>query len=362
MVKKDKLNLLKEISEVKGVSGFEVPATLYVKKYLKDCVSEFDYDNLGSLISVKKSKKKNAPKILFTAHIDEVGFIVSKIEENGYIKFEPIGGWWGHVALAQRYIITTADGKEYLGVTGSKPPHGMGMDERSKVLDIKHMFLDIGVKNKKEVLDLGINVGDVITPDSKFATLANPRFLLGKAWDDRICVAATMEMLKDLKNEELNCDLYVASTVQEEVGLRGAKTATYRVKPDIGIALDVTMSNDLPGSSGNDTKLGSGIALSIMDRSVIAHNGLRHFVEKICKENKIPYTLDVLPAGGTDSGEIHKSFDGIINMTISIPCRYFHSHISVIDLEDYNNLVKVITLISKKVDSKVLKELREFKK
>ena len=105
-----------------------------------------------------------------------------------------------------------------------------------------------------------------------------------------------------------------------------------------------------------------GIALSIMDRSVIAHNGLRQFVEKICKENKIPYTLDVLPAGGTDSGEIHKSFDGIINMTISVPCRYFHSHISVVDLEDYNNLVKVITLISKKIDSKVLKELREFKK
>jgi len=150
--------------------------------------------------------------------------------------------------------------------------------------------------------------------------------------------------------------------VQEEVGLRGAKTTTHRVKPDIGIALDVTMSNDLPGSAGNDTKLGSGIALSIMDRSVIAHNGLRKLVEKICKENKIPYTLDVLPAGGTDSGEIHKSFDGIINMTISIPCRYFHSHISIIDLEDYNNLVKVITLISKAIDSKVLKDLREFKK
>lgn len=362
MVKKDKLNLLKEISEVNGVSGFEIEATRFVKKFLNDCVDEFDYDNIGSLISLKKSGKKNAPKVLFTAHIDEVGFMISKIEENGYLKFEPVGGWWGHVALAQRYIVTTSSGKKFLGVTGSKPPHGMGNEERSKVLDIKNMFLDIGVTSKKEVLDLGINVGDIMTPDSKFATLANPRFLLGKAWDDRICVAATMEMLRDLKEEQLDCDLYVASTVQEEVGLRGAKTATYRVKPDIGIALDVTMSNDLPGSSGNDTKLGSGVALSVMDRSVIGHNGLRHFVEKICQDNKIPYTLDVLPVGGTDSGEIHKSFDGVINMTISIPCRYFHSHISVVDIEDYNNLVKVITLIVKKVNAKVLKELKESKK
>lgn len=362
MEKKEKLKLLKQISEVNGVSGFEVEATRFVKNYLSDCNLEFDYDNLGSLIALKKSKKKNAPKILFTAHIDEVGFMVSKIEESGYLKFEPVGGWWGHVALAQRYIITTSTGKEFLGVTGSKPPHGMGMDERSKVLELKNMFLDIGVKSKKEALDLGINVGDIITPDSKFATLANPRFLLGKAWDDRICVAATMEMLKDLSKEELSCDLYVASTVQEEVGLRGAKTVTYRVKPDIGIALDVTMSNDLPGTNGNDTKLGSGIALSIMDRSVIGHTGLKSYVEKICKDNKIPYTFDVLPAGGTDSGEIHKSFDGIINMTISIPCRYFHSHISVVDIEDYNNLVKVISLIVKNLDQKVLTKLKDSKK
>lgn len=361
MIEKERLKLLKEISEVPGISGYEKEATRVFKKHVENVVDEISYDNLGSIIATKKGD--DSVKCLFTAHIDEIGFLVTEILKSGFLKVQPVGGWWGHVLLSQRMTIINNAGKKFTGVVGSKPPHGMTMEERSKVLGVKDIYIDLGVKDKAAVEKLGIRVGDQVVPYSEFEVLNDKNYLLGKAWDDRICVAAIIEMLNNIKDSKLNCEVYGAGTVQEEVGLRGAKTTTYKVKPDIAIALDVTKSYDIPGSSdAREPKLGTGIALSIMDSSVIGHRGLINYVEDLCKKHKIAYTFDLMDAGGTDSGEMHKSYDGIINMTISLPCRYFHSHSSIVHLEDYKNLVKLLTEFVKSMSPKVLEELKESKK
>ena len=182
------------------------------------------------------------------------------------------------------------------------------------------------------------------------------------AIDDRYGCFLGVELLKALKDVELDVDLYVGVSVQEEVGLRGARTSTYKVKPDIAIAIDVSMSYDVPGSSKGESKLGKGVALSLMDSSVIAHRGLFKLLKDICKEKNIPFTHDSLVAGGTDSGEINKSFDGVINMTLSLPCRYFHSHNSVVNLKDYNACIDLLTEFVTRLDKDVLEELKNYKK
>jgi endoglucanase len=354
------LEFLKKISETDGISGHEKEVAKLIKKELSSSTDKIEFDNLGSIICYQNGKK-NAPTILMSGHMDEVGFLVSRIEKNGFLRLQPIGGWWPHVVLAEVVNVETQDGKIYFGVIGAQPPHGMSAEARKQVMDIKDMYLDMGVKDAKQIEEMGIKVGDPITPYTQFRVLNDGKSLLGKAWDDRIGAAIGVETLKRMKSIPHEANLVFAGTVQEEVGLRGAKTASYHVKPDIAFALDVTMSYDLPGSPDNPTKLGAGVALSIMDGSVIAHRGLFELVEQIAKEKHIKYTYDLLTAGGTDSGEIHKQYDGIITMTISLPCRYFHSHVSIINIDDYYAAVDLMCAIAEKIDSKTLQQLKESK-
>lgn len=345
MTQEERLQLLKEVSEVRGISGHEKEVSRLIKRHLEGVADHFEYDNLGSTVAHLNKRDPKKPTVLLTAHMDEIGFLVSAIEESGFLRINPVGGWWGHVIPAHEFIIKTREGKEYFAVSGAQPPHGMPPERRKQVMEIKDMYLDLGVNNKKDVEAMGIRIGDTVTPHQHFRVLQNGTALLGKAWDDRVAVAVGIELMKRLKGRDLGVNFVFAGTVQEEVGLRGAGTAAYLVKPDIAFATDVTMSYDLPGSPNNETKLGSGVALSLMDASVIAHRGLVDFVEKIAKEKEIKHTFDMLTAGGTDSGAIHKQFDGIINMTISLPCRYFHSHVSIIDLRDYEATVDLLEAV-----------------
>jgi len=359
-MKKEDLRILKQLSEVNGVSGNEIEVAKLVKKELEPVVDKIEFDNLGSIIATKNGPK-NGPTVLMAGHMDEVGFLVSLIEKNGMIRLHPIGGWWNHVILAEVMQVVTRDGKIYFGVIGAQPPHGMPPEARAKVLETKSLYLDMGVESAKDIEKLGIRVGDQVVPHTEFRVLNDGKTLLGKAWDDRIGVAVGIEVMKRLKDEELGCTVAFAGTVQEEVGLRGARTASHLVNPDIAFAIDVTMSHDLPGSPENPTKLGSGVALSVLDGSVIAHRGLFAFVEDIAKENKVKYTYDMLTAGGTDSGEIHKQHDGVITMTLSLACRYFHSHTSLIHYDDYEAAVNLLVNVIKGINSDKLTKLRESK-
>ncbi len=352
--------LLKEISEVNGVSGFEKEATRVVKKYFNESCDEIKYDNLGSIVGKKVGNEKG-PKILLTGHIDEVGFLVKSIDNDGFIRVHPLGGWWAHVILAQKVMITTRSGKKVFGVFGAEPPHGMGPEARNKVKDAKDLYIDLGVKNKQEVEELGVQVGDPICPLTEFRRMNNPKYLYGKAWDDRIAVASIIETLNNLKGVNHPNVVYGAATVQEEVGLRGAKTVANMVHPDVAIAIDVTMCYDLPTIKDGEAKLGTGVALSLYDHSVIAHSGLVKFMENICKEQNIPFTYDGLAAGGTDSGELHKVYDGVVNMTLSLPCRYFHSHSSIVHEDDLDATVRLLTEFIKRLDSAALEEIKKDK-
>lgn len=357
---KKEFELLKKLSEVDGISGHEHNVAKLIRNEAEQYVDEVNYDNLGSLIMIKKGEA-NEPTIMLAAHMDEVGFVVSKIEDRGYLRIHPIGGWWPHVVLAEMMTVETSDGKKYLGVTCAEPPHGMPREKRNTVLDIKDVYIDMGVKDKSEIEKLGIKIGDTVTPKMDFHVLNDGKTLLGKAWDDRIGAAVIIEVLKRLSSLKTKSTVAGVFSTQEEVGLRGAKTSSYQINPDIAFAIDVTMSYDSPTSPKNDTVLGNGVALSILDGSVIAHRGLFDFVEKIAKEHNVKYTYDLLTAGGTDSGEIHKQRSGVITMTLSLPCRYFHSHVSLIDYDDYQQAVELVYQVVKTIDKDVLNQLKMSK-
>ena len=360
MNEQERLAFLKEISEVNGISGNEIEVSKVFEKHAAPYADTIDHDQLGCVFAYQHGEE-GQPTVMICGHMDEVGFLVSRIEDSGLLRLHPVGGWWNHVVLAEVMTVKTRDGREYTGVIGAQPPHGLPPEMRAKVLETKDLYLDMGVTDRKMIEELGIRVGDTVTPYTEFRVLNDGKTLLGKAWDDRLGMAIALEVLQNLHGTAHKANYVAVGTVQEEVGLRGARTAAYHVHPDIAFATDVTMSYDLPGSPNNPTKLGSGVALSIMDGSVIAHRGLFDFVEKIAKEKGVKYTYDMLTAGGTDSGEIHKQFDGIINMTISLPCRYFHSHVSLIHIDDYKAAVELMTEVIKAIDNGALQALKESK-
>jgi len=345
-------NRLMELSMLNGVPGNERQVREYMKQEMagKATVS---FDNLGSVIG-EKVGNKNGPKIMVAGHMDEVGFLVTTITDEGYVKFTPAGGWWSQVMLAQQMTITTSSGKEVRGVIGAKAPHILTPEERKKPVDMKAMYLDLGVENKEEAVKLGIKPGDMITPFIEAIALANKKYLLGKAWDNRVGCAAAMEVLDDLKDHD---NIYYAvGTVMEEVGLRGAKTATNKILPDIGIALDTTIAFDFPGGDKN-TELGKGVGIVFKDGSMVGHKGLRDFTIKCAEEHNIPYQLTYLNSGGTDGGAMHMTASGVPSIALCIPVRYLHSHTSIMHKDDYDAMVKLVKVMVSKLDKETVKEV-----
>ena len=353
------LKFLEEMTMAKGISGFEKGASRVMKKYLAEGADEIFYDNIGSIIGHKKGTTDL--KVAITGHIDEIGFVVKEIDDKGYIKVHPVGGWMGQTIPAHTCTITTREGKEIVGIFGSIPPHGKGPEARNKVTAPGDSFLDIGVASKEEAVALGIRIGDPICPRSEFLQLANPKYLMAKAWDDRVGAAIATDVMRNLKGVETAANIYCCGTVQEEVGLRGAKTVAQMIQPDIAFSVDVCFSYDLPEGKQNDVKLGCGVTLGVMDGSVIAHTGLLKEMEKICEELEIHYVRDVLPFGGTDSGEMHKVGAGVVNMTLSIPSRYMHSHRTIIHEDDYDATVKALTEFCKRITPALYEEIKKDK-
>lgn len=349
------LKMMEDFCQADGPSGAEKEATRVMKSYLEGYCDEISYDTLGSIIGLKKGSG-NGPKLMLAGHIDEIGFTVKKIEDNGFLRVNSLGGWWPHVLLAQPLVITTKSGSKINGLIGCQAPHGMSAKVRDKVMELKDMFVDLGVSSNKEVAELGIEIGDYITPKSEFVVMNNPNYIMAKAWDDRVGALIATEVVRNLKGIDHECDVYAVGSVQEEVGLRGAKTTAYVVDPDVAIALDVTIADDYPGGD-NNCKEGAGVTLSVQDGSVLGHRGLLNYLKGLCEELELTYQYDMLTAGGTDSGEIHKARSGVVTVTISIPARYIHSHRGIIHRKDYCDTVSLITEFAKRLDSKILQDL-----
>ena len=345
-------------SNLNGISAHEEKIAEAIKKSLNNLPNLiFERDGLGSLAVIKKTNP-NAPTISFTCHMDEVGFMVTKIDKYGFIKFSPIGGWWGHVVLGQVLTITTSDGKEIKGVVGSTPPHLLSNEKMKTVIKISDMFLDIGASKKEEVLKIGINIGDQITPCVTPWQTVNKDRIFAKAHDNRASVVAGIEVMKALENIDHESNVIFVASVQEEVGLRGAKTSSFKWTPDVAFAIDVTIAHDTPGVKDRSSEINTGAALSMFDSYIIANPKLFKMVEKIAKKYKIDYTYDSLVAGGTDAGEIHMAKDGVITMTLSIPSRYMHSHYSMVSAHDVQAVVDVIVNFIKDFNQEKLSSLK----
>ena len=284
---KNSVELLKALTDVDGIAGHEMTVKSLMHDYLNPISDEIIEDNLGGIFG-KKNAVNSSKSLMVAGHLDEIGFVVTKIDEQGYLKFTPIGGWWNQVMLSQKVTITTDEGKKIRGIIGSKPPHVLSPEERKKTVDIKDMYIDIGVKSKKEAEQFGIELGNMITPYSEFEALANNKYLTAKAFDNRYGCALAIDVLDNLKNEQIDIDLYAGANVQEEVGLRGAKVAANTIKPDLAIAVDVAVAYDTPGLSQlSETALGEGPVVIIMDASNVGHVGLTKHIKQIAKQHNI---------------------------------------------------------------------------
>ncbi|MEA3318355.1 MAG: M42 family metallopeptidase [Bacteroidota bacterium] len=329
--------LLKNISETPGVSGFEKPIRDLILNEIKDLVDDIKIDNLGNIIALKKGE--NNKKLMIAAHMDEIGFIVSHIDDNGFLRFHPLGGFDPKTLTSQRVIV---HGKEsVVGVMGSKPIHVMKPEERKKIVEIDDYFIDLGLE-KKEVEKL-ISVGDPITRDRELIKMGN--CYNGKSLDNRISVYILIEVLKSLKNIKIPYDTYAVFTVQEELGIRGAQVAAQSIQPDFGMGLDTTIAFDVPGSLAHEqvTRLGEGTAIKIMDSSAIADYRMVKYMKKVAEDNKIKWQAELLPAGGTDTANIQRmTKEGAITGAISIPTRHIHQVVESVNDSDVEESIKLL--------------------
>lgn len=354
------IEFLKQIAQAFGPSSFESDVRTLFANEVKGYADDVSTCGLGSIIA-RKTGTSESPRVMIAGHIDEIGFMVNDVTKDGFIKFNPIGGWWGHVILGQKVIIRTRNGKDIIGVIGAKAPHILTPEERDKVLKPENMFIDVGsYEDYNAVKKLGIQPGDPIVPYSEFHILGDGRLLMAKAWDDRIGTAVAIEVLRSLKGVKHPNTVFAVGTTQEEVGLRGAGSSAYEVNPDVGFAVDVTIAEDTPASTGGEysQKCGKGPSISVMDGSLMPNPKLRNFVIEVAEKEKIPFQLGALARGGTDGGRIAMTRSGVPTLTISVPSRYIHSANSIIQVDDYLNTVKLLVAVLKRLDEKIAKSFR----
>jgi putative aminopeptidase FrvX len=353
------MELLKELTETNGAPGFEKAIRNIMKREIDKTGATIVNDHLGSIFGEKKGSGEDGPKILLAGHMDEVGFMVSEITKDGYLRFVPLGGWWSQVLLAQRVHVQTKN-RTFTGVIGSKAPHILQPEERNKIYPMREMYIDIGANDKEQVKEWGIRVGDPILPICPFELMPNEDTILAKALDNRAGCYTALNVLGQLQNVNHPNTVYCGATVQEEVGLRGAITAPYIMEPDVAIALDVGVAEDGPGGNINKAKLGKGPLITFLDSSMIPHTAFRDFIIEVAEKNNIPYQVDVMLGGGTDAGKFHLFKKGIPSIVVGVAARYIHSHTSMISKTDLENSAKLLVELVKALDKEKLQSLLEY--
>lgn len=329
------IELLKDLCRIPGAPGFESAIRKYICKLIKPFTDDISIDSLGNVIAIKKGKGKG--KLLFTAHMDEIGFIVQHIDDEGFVRFLPLGGFDPKTLSAQRVII---HGKEdVLGVMGTKPIHLMTPEERNKAPLIKDYFIDTGLS--KDELSKKINIGDSITRERDLIRMG--KCINAKSLDNRISVYVLLELLRRLKKIKHDVDVYTVFTVQEEVGLRGAKTIVAQIHPDHAINIDTTIAFDVPGSQIHEvvTKLGQGTGIKIMDSMVICDYRMTKFLKQLADKSEIKWQAELLPAGGTDTAAVQTTGRGCISGALSIPTRHIHQVIEMVHEEDVESTIQL---------------------
>ena len=356
------LAMMQALTEAPGVPGHERAVRDLMRGYLAP-YGEVLTDGLGGIVARRTGAGgAEEPRILLAGHMDEVGYMVTLIDENGYLKFQPLGGWWEQVMLAQRVLVRTHKG-DLVGVVGSKPPHLLTAEERQKMTEKKAMFIDIGVTSRQDAIEAGVRPGDPIIPICPFTPMANPKVLLAKAWDNRAGCALAVETLRLLAADggAHPNTVYAGATVQEEVGLRGAATLAGLVQPHVGIAYDVGIAGDTPGTAPHEaqSKLGAGAILFIFDGSLIPNLRLRDLAIETAEAGGIPYQFDTVAMGGEDAGRWAMHGSGVPAICIGVPARYIHSAASIIHWDDFQAAAQLGAALIRRLDAATVATLRD---
>jgi endoglucanase len=346
--------ILEKLSNEIGPSGHERAVRAAIKAEIESLVDRIEIDSLGNLIAFKAGTGPEPRlKVMVSAHMDEIGFMVLQIEKGGMLRFGAVGGLNARMLIAKRVLI----GDDRLpGVIGMAPPHLTSAEQRERVPDVDDLSIDVGAENDKGA-ESKVKVGDYGTFATRFAVLsADPAWptCRGKAFDDRAGCTALIGLLAG----RYPVDLYAVFTVQEEVGLRGARVAAYRIEPDAAVALEGTVCDDTPKAPDEDvspvTRLGAGPAITLMDRSMITHPGMLRLMREAAESKQIAVQYKEPALGGTDSGAIHMSRGGVPSITVSVPCRYIHSPASILNLNDLSNTVKLVAAAMQRIDRSYL--------
>jgi len=364
--------ILERLCNSFGPSGFEREPIKITREYVEPFCDEIRFDKLGSLLFKKQGDSKQ-PVILLPGHIDEIGFVISGINEKGFLSFNTVGGWFDQVLLGQRVLIRTRIG-DIQGIIAAKPPHLLPPEERNKVIDKNKMFIDIGCCNRKEAENMGVRIGDPAVPFSSFSTFRKTAFEIvngkeqekgtvelgmGKAFDDRVGVFIATEVIRRLKQEQIQHPNTVigAATNQEEVGARGARTTAWLAEPDVCITLETDIAGDVPGIDSQQAQavLGKGPAISTYDASMIPNQPLKELVIETAEKHGIPYQLSTSARGGTDAGAIHLIRAGCPSIVFGVPTRHIHSHVGIVCLQDIENCIQLVLSMVKILDEKTVK-------
>jgi len=354
------VGLLKELSEAPGVPGYEESIRKLMTERMKPMADSITYDGLGSVIARQGS---SGPRIMIDAHMDELGGMVRHIRPDGYLTMQMLGYWLDQALPDQRWII--------LGSKGPVPaitalwdahiaPHGVAHQVPEQQ---KQMYLDVGARNAEDAQSLGISPGDPVVPVSDFVVLANQRYL-GKAWDDRVGCAVMLEAMRRLQHETHPNQIFYAATVQEEgsIEMRGAQTSARMIDPDIGIALEVGIPNDLPGTDPDAAQetLGGGPGMMLYTFSELPNRKLVEFVKTAAAEKHIPLQFDFVQGFGDDAGAIKLNKTGVPVTTLLVPARYTHTHNGIIDRADFDRTVDLLVTLLQKLDGATVARIKSF--
>lgn len=333
-------DLLKSLCETPGVSGHEDAMRALVTRELQSLTDTLTVDTLGNLVATKNGT--GGPRIMLAAHMDEIGFLVKFVDDKGFLRLQPVGGWDPRTMVAQRVYVQGFTGETLLGtlMPAAKPIHQLTPEERSKPAKIEEFFVDLGLPGSR-VKEL-VEIGDPVTMARTTERVGGN--VVSKSLDDRLCVFVMIEALRAVGAHQ--AEIIAVATVQEEVGVRGAITAAQALKPDVGVALDVTLANDFPGPPEHEyvSKLGDGPAINIMDSMSISNPKLVKHLRRVAEQNSIPYQLDMLLGGGTDAAGIQKVGAGIPIVTLSVPTRYIHT---VNEMASVSDIEASITLLAR---------------
>ena len=331
--------LLRRLCETPGIPSREEAIREATIEIMRPLVDELTVDTMGNVIGYKKGL--GGPRLMLAAHMDEIGFLVKYIDEKGFIRLQPLGGFDPRVLIAQRVFVHSASGERMLGVLqpAIKPAHQTTEEERGKAPKMTDLFVDLGLT--ADQVKARIHIGDPVTLERSAMLMGGN--VVSKCLDDRVALYVMLEALRTIGAHA--CEIYAVATTQEEVGLRGAVTSAYQVEPEIGIAIDVTLSNDLPGAVEADqvTQLGHGPALKVMDSSAISDPKIVRQFREIAERHNIPYQLEIAAGVGTDAGGMQRSRSGVRAFTLSIPCRYVHTVNEMVSIGDVDNAVYLLT-------------------